>query len=205
MTVRIAVLASGSGTNLQALIDYLAALGQHASAQIILVASNRTGAKALERARSAGIAAEEFSTADRGEALQTMLRSHAIEMVVLAGYMKHLPPSIIESYEGRILNVHPALLPAFGGAGMYGSHVHEAVIAARATTTGVTVHLVDNEFDHGAIVAQWRIPVSDDDTAESLARRVLDVEHVVYPRVVNMVAALMLNPPRPPQSPGRVF
>lgn len=191
MTVRIAVLASGSGTNLQAVLDHLAGLGENAAAGIALVASNRHGARALERARSAGIAAEVFSTADQGEELNTLLRNHAIEMVVLAGYMKHVPPAIVDEYRGRILNVHPALLPDFGGAGMYGIHVHEAVIAARATTTGVTIHLVDNEFDHGPILAQWRIAVHSEDTPESLARRVLKVEHVVYPRVIDMVAALI--------------
>lgn len=194
MTVRIAVLASGGGTNLQALIDYLAGLGDSASARVVLVASNRSSAMALERARSAGIAAEEFNVGDEGAELLALLRSHAIELVVLAGYMKHVPPKVVDEYHGRILNVHPALLPDFGGAGMYGSHVHEAVIAARSTTTGVTIHLVDSEFDRGPVLAQWRIPVYGDDTAASLARRVLELEHVVYPRVVDMVAALLPKP-----------
>jgi phosphoribosylglycinamide formyltransferase-1 len=109
---------------------------------------------------------------------------------VLAGYLKRIPPKVISAYSGRIMNIHPALLPAFGGEGMYGARVHEAVIASGATESGATVHLVDNEYDRGPIVAQWRIRVNRTDTAESLAARVLNIEHVVYPRAVEMVAIL---------------
>jgi len=97
---------------------------------------------------------------------------------------------VIREYAGRIINIHPALLPAFGGEGMYGARVHEAVIASGTKETGVTVHLLDDEYDRGPIVAQWRVPVEPSDTADSLAARVLNVEHVVYPRVVEMVAIL---------------
>jgi len=104
--------------------------------------------------------------------------------------LKRIPPAVIREYAGRILNIHPALLPAFGGEGMYGARVHEAVIASGAKESGVTVHLVDDEYDRGAIVAQWRIPVDRSDTPDTLAARVLAVEHVVYPRVIEMVAVL---------------
>ena len=110
--------------------------------------------------------------------------------MVLAGYLKRIPPKVIREYAGRIINIHPALLPDFGGEGMYGARVHEAVIASGARESGVTVHLVEDEYDRGPIVAQWRMPVNRSDTAESLAARVLNVEHVVYPRAVEMVAVL---------------
>lgn len=188
--VSIAVLASGSGSNLQALIDFNARLDGRGSGSISLVASNRPAAGALERARTAGIPAEVFDASDDGTALVDLLHRYSIDLVVLAGYLKHIPPKVIAAYHARIINIHPGLLPDFGGAGMYGSRVHAAVLAARAPSTGVSVHFVDDEFDHGPLIAQWRIPVRDDDTAESLATRVLEVEHLVYPGIVEMVASL---------------
>jgi phosphoribosylglycinamide formyltransferase-1 len=189
MTVAVGVLASGRGSNLQALIDYFADLPR-SSVEIRLVASNRQNAQALERARAASIPARAFNAGDEGEDLMSLLEEHGIDLLVLAGYMKRIPPRVVRAYHGRIVNVHPGLLPEFGGEGMYGSHVHAAVIASGAKTTGVTVHLVDDEFDHGPVVAQWRIAVLEKDTAESLAERVLEVEHVIYPRAVEMIAAL---------------
>ncbi|HUQ48536.1 MAG TPA: phosphoribosylglycinamide formyltransferase [Gemmatimonadaceae bacterium] len=188
--VSIAVLASGSGTNLQAIIDFNAKLGASASGVVSLVASNRASAGALDKARAAGIRAEVFDHSDDGTALLGLLQRHSIDLVVLAGYLKHLPPKVVTAYRARIINIHPGLLPEFGGAGMYGSRVHAAVIAAGSRATGVTVHFVDEEFDHGPTIGQWRIPVRDDDTAESLAARVLEVEHRVYPAIIEMVASL---------------
>ena len=191
MTVRIAVLASGRGSNLQALIDHFRKLGEHSPATIELVASNRPAAPALDRARSAGISAESFNSADDGSALIELLERHSIDLVVLAGYMKHIPAPVISRWNYRMINVHPGLLPEFGGAGMYGARVHAAVIERNAPVTGVTVHLVDEEFDHGPVVAQWKIPVLNGESAESLAERVLEVEHIVYPLAVEMVATLI--------------
>jgi formyltetrahydrofolate-dependent phosphoribosylglycinamide formyltransferase len=188
--VSIAVLASGSGTNLQAIIDFNAKLGASAHGVISLVASNRASAGALEKARVAGITAEVFDSSDDGAALLALLQRSFIDLVVLAGYLKHLPPKVVAAYHARIINIHPGLLPEFGGPGMYGSKVHAAVIAAGSRTTGVTVHFVDEEFDHGPAVAQWRLAVRPDDTAESLAARVLEVEHRVYPAIIEMVASL---------------
>lgn len=188
--VSIAVLASGSGTNLQAIIDFNARLGASANGSISLVASNRASAAALQRAKAAGIRAEVFDASDDGTALLALLQRNFVDLVVLAGYLKHLPSKVTSAYHSRIINIHPGLLPESGGAGMYGSRVHAAVLAAGAPSTGVTVHFVDEEFDHGPTIAQWRIPVRDDDTAESLAARVLEVEHRVYPAVVEMVASL---------------
>jgi folate-dependent phosphoribosylglycinamide formyltransferase PurN len=144
----------------------------------------------LDRARAAGIHATLFDASDDGTALIDLLRGFRIELLVLAGYMKRIPPAVIHEYRGQIVNIHPGLLPDFGGAGMYGARVHEAVLAKRSLITGVTVHLVDEELDHGPTVAQWKIPVMPDETVESLASRVLAVEHVVYPRAVEMIAAL---------------
>ncbi|MEP6905534.1 MAG: phosphoribosylglycinamide formyltransferase [Gemmatimonadales bacterium] len=192
MVARIAVLASGGGSNLQAIIDYYAAitLQGEAAGSVELVASNRANAGALDRARTAGISAETFEATDDGTALRNLLGKYSIDLVVLAGYLKRIPAAVIHAYHGRIINVHPGLLPDFGGPGMYGTRVHAAVLASGATSTGLTVHFVDDEYDHGPVIAQWRVRVKIDDTADSLAGRVLSAEHIVYPRVVDMVAAL---------------
>ena len=190
MTVSIAVLASGDGTNLQAILDFHTRLGDDAKGRVSLVASNRASAGALEKARAAGIPAEAFNASDDGSALLSLLERYSVQMVVLAGYLRYLPPLITSAYRSRMINIHPGLLPEFGGAGMFGSRVHAAVIASGATVTGVSVHFVDDEFDHGPLIAQWRIPVYERDTPESLAARGLKAEHIVDPRVVEMVAAL---------------
>jgi phosphoribosylglycinamide formyltransferase 1 len=189
MAARIAVLASGGGTNLQAIIDHFASIAEPAGV-ISLVASNREKSGALDRARTAGIPAEVFDAGDDGTSLALLLERYSIDLVVLAGYLKQVPANVIHDYHGRIINIHPGLLPDFGGPGMYGSRVHAAVLASGAATTGLTVHFVDDEYDHGPMIAQWKIRVKIDDTAESLAARVLTAEHIVYPRIVNMVAAL---------------
>jgi len=190
MPTRLAVLASGRGSNLQAIIEHFDNLARVRVAKVVLVASNRPDSPALIRAATASIEIANFEAADDGTQLLELLRKFRVDLVVLAGYLKRIPPSVIREYAGRIINIHPALLPAFGGEGMYGARVHEAVIASGARETGVTVHLVDDEYDRGPIVAQWRVPVEPSDTPESLASRVLAVEHVVYPRVIEMVAIL---------------
>jgi phosphoribosylglycinamide formyltransferase-1 len=190
MPSRLAVLASGRGSNLQAIIDHFDNLARERVAKVVLVASNRADSPALLRAATASIDTASFNPSDDGSELLALLQKFRIDLVVLAGYLKRIPPMVIGEYAGRIINIHPALLPAFGGEGMYGARVHEAVIASGATETGVTVHLVNDEYDRGPILAQWRVRVDKSDTAESLAARVLNVEHVVYPRVVEVVAIL---------------
>jgi phosphoribosylglycinamide formyltransferase 1 len=190
MPSRLAVLASGRGSNLQAIIDHFDNLARERVAKVVLVASNRADSPALIRAATASIDVAAFSPADDGSGLLGLLQKFRVDLVVLAGYLKRIPPKVISEYAGRIINIHPALLPAFGGEGMYGARVHEAVIASGAEETGVTVHLVDDEYDRGPVIAQWRMPVDKSDTAESLAARVLNVEHAVYPRIVEMVAIL---------------
>ena len=190
MPSRIAVLASGRGSNLQAIIDHFETLSRERVARVVLVASNRVDSPALIRAATSSIDIASFDAGDDGSELLELLRKFRIDLVVLAGYLRRIPSKVIGEYDGRIINIHPALLPDFGGEGMYGARVHEAVIASGAKESGVTVHMVDDDYDRGPVIAQWRVPVEKSDTPESLADRVLSVEHIVYPRVVEMVAAL---------------
>ena len=186
---RVAVLASGSGSNLQAILDHQKALGAAASAHVVLVGSDHAEAGVLARARDAGITALALDRTARTSGLMAILASHRVELVVLAGYLRLVPSDVVAHYRGRMLNVHPALLPAFGGPGMYGQRVHEAVIARGMRLTGPTVHFVDERYDEGPIIAQWPVPVLTGDTADALARRVLEAEHALYPRIVDAVAA----------------
>jgi formyltetrahydrofolate-dependent phosphoribosylglycinamide formyltransferase len=186
MPMRVAVAVSGRGTNLEAL---LRALGPEAPAQVVLVLSNRADAPALERAAGRGIATIALRDhADAPEWLSALAR-HQVDLVVLAGYVKLVPADVIAPYRGRILNVHPALLPRFGGRGMYGRRVHEAVLASGARESGATVHLVDEVYDRGAILGQARVPVLPGDDPESLAARVLVAEHRLLPAAVLAAAA----------------
>jgi phosphoribosylglycinamide formyltransferase 1 len=186
MTMRVAVAVSGRGSNLQAL---LRALGPEAPARVVLVLSDRPDAGGLERAREYGVPAEVLS--DPADAAQwlTQLERHRTELVVLAGYLKLVPAPVIARFRDRILNVHPALLPAFGGKGMYGRRVHQAVLASGARESGATVHLVDEAYDRGPVLAQVRVPVLPDDTPDRLAARVLEVEHRLLPAAVLAAAA----------------
>jgi phosphoribosylglycinamide formyltransferase 1 len=189
VSVPIAVFASGGGTNLQALLDSeLLAKRAH----VAVVISDRGAAGALDRAARHRIPARHIAVRDRSHddiAAETLdaLREHAIEFVALAGYLRLVPPPVIRAVEGRIVNIHPALLPAFGGHGMYGMHVHRAVLAAGCRVTGVTVHRVSEVYDEGGILAQWPVPVLPGDSPESLAARVLAIEHALYPAVIHSV------------------
>jgi phosphoribosylglycinamide formyltransferase-1 len=190
--LNLVVLASGGGTNLQAIINNIEA--GKLNAQIKAVISNNSKAGALERARNHNIPAihlnhKQFATPEEfDEKLLSILKENETDFLVLAGYMKMLSPTVVRTYKNRILNIHPALLPSCGGSGMYGIHVHEAVIKAGVKVTGVTVHVVDEIYDHGAIVMQKTVPVLDDDTPESLAERVLKVEHQTYSEALQLFA-----------------
>ena len=185
---RLAVLASGGGSNLQSIIDHFDALGPDAPARVALVVSDRESAGALERARTHGIPAV-WLARERNHELGALLAEHRITHVALAGYLRLVPSDVVTTFRGRLVNVHPALLPAFGGPGMYGHHVHEAVLRAGATVSGPTVHFVSEKYDEGAIIAQWRVPVRSDDTPVTLATRVLSAEHFIYPRCLASVCA----------------
>ena len=177
--VRVAVLVSGSGTNLQALLD---TLKSSMVARVVRVISNRADAGALDRARRANVATTVLrNPADANELLAAL---HGAQLVVLAGYLKLVPTAVVAHFRGRMINVHPALLPDFGGPGMYGHRVHAAVLASGAKVSGATVHFVDEQFDRGEIIAQERVRVEPGDTPDSLAARVLEAEHRLLPRVV---------------------
>ena len=190
---RVAVLASGSGSNLQAILDHQSALGASAAAQVVLVASDHANAGALARARNAGIAAVALDRMARTTGLAAILAEYGIELVALAGYLRLVPADVVSRYRGRLLNVHPALLPAFGGPGMFGHHVHAAVIASGASLTGPTVHFVDERYDEGPVIAQTAVEVRSGDTPDELAQRVLQAEHALYPRVVEAIAAGLIR------------
>lgn len=177
--VRVAVLVSGGGTNLQALLD---ALHDSPLARVARVISNRPDAGALERARRAGVPTTVLRDANDPAELLAALRD--APLVVLAGYLKLVPAPVVARFRGRMINIHPALLPDFGGPGMYGHHVHEAVLASGATESGATVHFVDEVFDRGAIIAQEKVRIEPGDTPETLAARVLAAEHALLPKVV---------------------
>lgn len=190
LPVPVAVFASGGGTNLQALLDREA---DGTAYRVALVVSDRPDAGALERARNAGRGAVVVPVKDRPPAevesdILDALQSHGIEMILLAGYLRLVPLRVVRAYRRRMLNVHPALLPAFGGAGMWGMHVHRAVLEAGVNTSGLTVHFVAEDYDTGPTLAQWPVPVLPDDDDEALARRILRVEHALYPEAADYLA-----------------
>ncbi len=191
--LRTAVLASGGGSNLQAIIDYLDGLGPARAAQVVLIASDRAESGALTKARAQHIEGAVIGAPADGAALVTLLESHRIGLVVLAGYLKFVPHEVTRRWAGRIINIHPSLLPKFGGAGMYGRRVHQAVIAAGETESGATVHHVNEEFDRGEIIARERVRVEQGDSPDSLAARVLAAEHTLYPRTVQELAVKLSN------------
>ena len=188
----LGVLASGEGTNLQAILNRSAA--GRLPARVGVVIGNNSESGALARARRAGVPAVHLSgrthprpgSLDR--AVAETLMSYGVNLVVLAGYMKKLGPATLEMFRNRIVNIHPALLPAFGGRGMFGQRVHDAVIRSGAQVSGATVHLVDEEYDTGPIILQRRIRVAPGDTPDTLADRVLCVEHELYAEAIRLFA-----------------
>jgi phosphoribosylglycinamide formyltransferase/phosphoribosylglycinamide formyltransferase-1 len=179
--MRVAVAVSGRGSNLEALFTRL---GSGDEARVVLVLSDRPDAPALDRARERGVAALALTDWRSADEWLEALEAQSVELLVLAGFLKLVPSEVIARYRGRIINVHPALLPAFGGKGMYGIRVHEAVLQSGAAESGCTVHLVEEEYDRGMILAQARVPVLPGDSAQMLAARVLEQEHRLLPAVV---------------------
>ncbi len=183
MSVPVAVFASGGGSNFQSLLDFE---GEGSPLSIELLITDRGGVGALDRAEKAGVQSRVIPVSGRSPdavALETLetLEEFNIQVILLAGYLRLIPSLIVKALPGRILNIHPALLPAFGGKGMWGHHVHEAVLASGASFSGASIHFVDDYYDTGSILAQWPVPVLPGDTSGMLAARVLKVEHLLYP------------------------
>ena len=177
---------------MQAIID--ACKERRLNAEAAVVISNNSRSMALKRAEDEGIPFYHLSTkihpdpCSLDHAILNILMNHRVNLVVLAGYMKRLGPEVVKEYRGRILNIHPALLPKYGGKGMYGRLVHEAVLSAGEKVTGVTVHIVDDEYDHGPIVAQITVPVREEDTVDTLSERVLEYEHSFYVETLEKIS-----------------
>ena len=199
MTLRAAVFASGRGSNFQVLTEYasggspgVSQRGDPSAWEVVLLLTDQKEAPALERADALGVEwkviAAGHEPAEAAEHMLHALREAAIDMILLAGYLRLVPGEVVSEYSGRMLNLHPALLPSFGGKGMYGRRVHEAVLEAGVRLSGATVHLVDEEYDRGRILAQWPVPVILGDTPEALAKRVTDVEHRLYPAAADNLA-----------------
>ena len=200
--LNLGVLASHTGTNLQAIINTCEQGRLNARCRVVI--SNNSRSIALRRARNHGIPALHISgkthpfAEAQDSAIEEALASHDVNLVVLAGYMKLLGPKTLDRYRGRIVNTHPAMLPGFGGRGMYGDKVHQAVLNAGLRATGVTVHLVDDIYDHGDILAQTEIPVMDDDTVDTLRDRVQSVERRFYVEILQKIATGEISLPAIP-------
>lgn len=197
MALRCAVFASGGGSNFGALLDRKKSGDLHVD--FVLFVGNNSAAPAFERARKYAVPAvhlapSRFASEEAyAGKLNSLLREYRVELIVLAGYMKKIPLQIVKEYRHRIVNIHPGLLPAFGGKGLFGGRVHEAVIAYGAKITGVTVHFVDEEYDHGPIILQRAVEVLDTDDPHTLAERVLKVEHACYWQAVEAIAKGKIN------------
>ena len=190
--LRLGFLASHNGSNMQAIIDAIKAGELYAEACVLI--SNNSDSGAMQRAEHENIPHYHISSkthpgeGEEDSAITGTLEKHEVDLVCLAGYMKKIGSETLRRFNGKIVNIHPALLPKFGGKGMYGRHVHEAVLEAGETTTGATVHLVDEIYDHGRILAQEEVPVNADDNPESLAGRVHKTEHKLYTQTLQKIA-----------------
>ena len=182
---RIAILASGSGTNAQRLMEHFH-LHQHA--EVALIGCDQPKAGVVQRAWAHQVPIYLFSGAGlKDGTVQRELQGQRIDLIVLAGFMRLVPLEVVQAYPDRIINIHPALLPKFGGKGMYGHHVHEAVIAAKEAESGITIHYVNERYDEGEHIAQFRCPVLPNDTPDSLSERIHGLEHAHYPEVVERI------------------
>lgn len=190
--IRLGILASHAGTTMQAIIDACLQGRLHAGVRVVIANNSRSGA--LARARTHGIPTAHLSSVthpnadDLDRAILETLNDHSVDVVTLAGYMKHLGPLVLSHYKGRLLNTHPALLPKFGGQGMYGDWVHEAVLASGESVSGATVHLVEGDYDKGPVLSQIEVPVLEGDTLETLRERVQAAEREHYVEVLEKIA-----------------
>lgn len=200
--LNIAVFASHSGSNLQAIIDACSSGAMKANVCVVL--SNNSGSRALQRAADAGIDSFHVSPKALGSdevadaEILKILTSHNTDIIFLAGYLKRIGESILNKYHNRVFNIHPALLPKYGGRGMFGMNVHKAVIAANEPLSGITIHRASQEYDEGEVVAQTTIAVSAYDTAETLAQKILAREHTFIVEVINQIidGSILLGAPK---------
>lgn len=184
--IQIAIFASGSGTNAENFIRYFA---HHSSIEVSLIVSNKADAYVLNRARKHNIPAEVIPAAQwkDKEVTEKVFEKYSIDFIVLAGYLLLIPQWLIDKYPDKIINIHPALLPSYGGKGMYGDNVHRAVLEARDRKSGITIHYVNGRYDEGDIIFQTQCEVTPDDTPKSLAEKVHDLEYKHYPKVAEEV------------------
>ena len=190
MTKNIAIFASGSGSNAENIIRYFK---DHDTIRVALVVSNRSSAFVLERSKTLGVPSEVFLRDEwisGGANVLTTLQRYNIDFVVLAGFLAHVPDAILHTYPDRVINIHPSLLPKYGGKGMYGDHVHEAVVAAGETETGITIHYLNERYDEGEVILQVTCPVFPDDNPQDVAAKVHALEYEHYPRVIEEILAL---------------
>jgi phosphoribosylglycinamide formyltransferase-1 len=186
--MRIAVFASGGGSNFQSIVD--ASRAHVLDAEVVLCVASKAGAGVIDRANQAKIPVYVIQGSVESDlpGIIQVLTAQRVDFIALAGFMKHIPSELIRLFPNRIVNIHPALLPDFGGPGMYGMHVHKAVIESGVPQSGATVHIVDENYDSGPIVLQESVPVLPGDAPETLAARVLEVEHVLYPKALQLFA-----------------
>ena len=186
MKRRIAIFASGTGSNALNLITYFS---EHPLAEVVLLVSNNPNAGALQHAARLNVPSAVFDKAafNRPEIILSCLQQHGIDLIVLAGFLLHIPTFLVEAFPQSIINLHPALLPKFGGKGMYGMHVHRAVKEAGETLTGITIHYINEHYDEGMIIAQYSCPVEADDTPETIAQKVHRLEYRYYPLVIEQL------------------
>ncbi len=191
---KLAIFASGSGTNAQNIIEHFECKNNY---QIQIVVTNKDNAYVLERAKRLGVKSVVMTKEQlTSEDVVKLMKSEKIDYIILAGYLLKIPEVLIKEYEEKIINIHPALLPKFGGKGMYGHHVHEAVVEAKESETGITIHLVDEQYDNGKILFQAKCKVEPQDTADIVAEKIHTLEQENFPRVIEdyLVARSLSNP-----------
>ncbi|WP_073123959.1 phosphoribosylglycinamide formyltransferase [Reichenbachiella agariperforans] len=181
--IKIAIFASGSGSNAEQITNYFSG---HDQIEVVLILSNKPTAYVLERAAKLGVPSQVFDrpTFYQSENVLDSLRTHEVDYIVLAGFLWLVPQYLIEAYREKMINIHPALLPKYGGKGMYGDRVHRAVIADQETESGITIHLVDEVYDNGRILCQERVSLVADDTPDSLAEKIHELEYAYFPKAI---------------------
>jgi len=184
--INLAIFASGNGSNAQAIINHFAC---NSTICVKLIITNNAMAGVIEKAQMADIQVEVIHKTLISDAsyILAIFKKHQIDWVILAGYLKPIPQQVISQFPNKILNIHPALLPKFGGNGMYGIHIHQAVIAASEATSGVTIHFVNEHYDEGKIICQYKIPIEKEWDAAALQNVILKLEHIIYPVVIETV------------------